>query len=68
MKLEQEKTLQRPESLATIWQTSETKAIGIAEELVEIGFFEKRGAKENPEYWVPFLYRVALNMIQGTAD
>jgi hypothetical protein len=38
------------------------------EELVEAGFFEKRIGQDNIYYWVPFLYRDALNMIQGTAD
>ena len=36
--------------------------------LVEIGFFQPRGARENWTYWVPFLYRDALNMSQGIAD
>lgn len=66
--LEQEKTLQRPESLARVWHVSESEAATIAEELAEIGFFEKRGSKDAPEYWVPFLYRPALRMVQGAAD
>ena len=66
--LEQEKTLQRPDTLSQIWRTSEQEATNIAEELAEIGFFEKRGTKEAPEYWVPFLYRSALKMVQGGAD
>ncbi|HVZ85315.1 MAG TPA: hypothetical protein VG893_16680 [Terracidiphilus sp.] len=66
--LEQEKTLQRPDTLAQIWGLSQLEAGKIAEELAEVGFFEKRGTKEAPEYWVPFLYRSALKMIQGAAD
>jgi hypothetical protein len=62
--LQQEKTLQRLESLARIWGLAEADAAVIAEQLVEVGFFQKRGPKEDPEYWVPFLYRPALQMIK----
>jgi hypothetical protein len=34
---------------------------------VDIGFFELRGTKQEPVYWVPFLYRDALNLVQGEA-
>ena len=34
----------------------------------EIGFFDARGTKDEPSYWVPFLYRSALNLVQGKAD
>lgn len=68
IKLEGQKTLQRPESLASVWGVGDPKAIAIAEQLVEVGFFERRGSKEAPEYWVPFLYRPALSMVQGAAD
>jgi hypothetical protein len=40
----------------------------IAMNLVEVGFFEKRGTKMDPDWWVPFLYRPALDMVQGSAD
>jgi len=66
--LEQEKTLQRPETLCRIWHKTEVEATAIAESLAEVGFFEKRGSKDHPEYWVPFLYRPALRMIQGSAE
>ncbi|HBE77676.1 MAG TPA: hypothetical protein DDW65_07795 [Firmicutes bacterium] len=67
-KLEGEKTQQNPQALAKIWQISEPEAITIAYELVKIGFFEERGQRGTPEFWVPFLYRDALKMIQGTAE
>ena len=38
------------------------------DELVELGFFEERGTREEPTFWVPFLYRDALDLIQGKAD
>lgn len=67
-KLEREKTQQSPSSLARIWRVSEPEATARAERLVEVGFFEKRGSKEQPIFWVPFLYRDALNLVQGPAD
>jgi hypothetical protein len=65
--LEGEKTQQTPESLGRIWEVSPDEARKIAEDLVEIGFFEKRGSKQEPSYWVPFLYRDALSLVQGEA-
>jgi hypothetical protein len=67
-KLEREKTQQSIKSLAKLWKCTELQAIEITEKLVETGFFERRGTKENPSYWVPFLYRDALRMIQGSAQ
>jgi hypothetical protein len=66
--LERTKTEQTPDSLAKIWKLDERAAAGKAEELREIGFFERRGSREHPTYWVPFLYRAALDMIQGKAE
>lgn len=67
-KLEEEKTEQNPESLSKIWNVDLKQAMEIAKSLVEIGIFEQKGNKLNPRYWVPFLYRPALRMIQGSAD
>lgn len=67
-KLREEKTLQRIETLARIWGEGVEESRIHAEALVEVGFFERRGSGQDPEYWVPFLYRDALNMIQGTAE
>lgn len=65
--LRQEKTQQNPETLGKIWSMDRNRAHEIAEKLVVVGFFEKRGSKSEPVYWVPFLYRDALEMIQGEA-
>jgi hypothetical protein len=62
-----EKTSQIPKILSGIWDVSEAEALEIARQLVDIGFFELQGSKDSPKFWVPFLYREALNMIQGTA-
>jgi len=67
-KLRGAKTLQSPESLASIWQVSQDDAIARANALSVIGFFEPRGTRQSPEYWIPFLYRDALELVQGAAE
>jgi hypothetical protein len=66
-KLEGEKTQQTRASLAAIWRVAEADALAKAEKLAEVGFFQKRGTKDQPLFWVPFLYRDALDMVQGPA-
>lgn len=66
-KLKGEKTQQKPSTLAIIWDIEEERAISIADSLVEVGFFERKGTKDNPDYRVPFLYRAALEMVQGSS-
>lgn len=68
LKLEREKTNQTPQSLAEIWGVDGVQAVAIADQLVDVGFFQRRGPKDQPMYWVPFLYRPALALIQGSAD
>lgn len=65
--LEREKTEQFPDTLATIWGVSEEEASQRADRLVQVGFFERRGPKLEPSFWVPFLYRPALELSQGAA-
>jgi hypothetical protein len=67
-KLRSEKTLHTPETLAAIWDISAEQASVLASELIAIGFFEARGSKQSPSFWVPFLYRDALDMVQGSAE
>jgi hypothetical protein len=67
-KLEKQKAEQTPDSLADLWGMTKEPAISKAKELVEIGFFVERGTPENPTYWVPFLYRDALHLVQGRAE
>jgi hypothetical protein len=62
------KTSHTPDTLATIWAVLPEDAKARANELTRIGFFEERGTRQNPEYWVPFLYRDALDMVQGAAE
>lgn len=67
-KLRGEKTLHTLDTLAVVWNTSPGDTAQLAAKLVEIGFFEPRGTKQSPEFWVPFLYRDALDLIQGSAS
>jgi len=66
--LRKAKTEHTPESLAAIWNLSPLEAKQQAEVLREIGLFEPRGNSAAPRYWVPFLYRDALDLVQGSAD
>lgn len=67
-KLIGEKSEQNPESLAIIWGVERDKALAKAQELAALGFFEARGSRSTPTFWVPFLYRDALSLRQGKAD
>lgn len=62
------KTSQTVNTLSAVWKVESPAAQKTAEELVQIGFFERRGMSDSPQYWVPFLYRDALEMIQGSAE
>ena len=66
-KLEDEKAEQLPTTLAETWGVSVEDAVEVAEQLVRVGFFERIGNREDVSYWVPFLYRDALNLVQGQA-
>ena len=66
-KLEGEKTQQSASTLAKIWDVDEARALQVAGKLTEVGFFERKGSKEDPVFRVPFLYRDALQMVQGPA-
>jgi hypothetical protein len=67
LKLKGEKTEQTLESLNQIWNVT-TVTTRRAETPVQIGFFQRRGSRDDPTFWVPFLYRDALDMVQGLAD
>lgn len=67
-KLRSEKSEQSARSLGTIWQVSPDKAVTLARQLCDVGFFEEAGDKADPRFWVPFLYRDALDLVQGAAD
>ncbi len=66
--LEGEKTEQTHQSLSTIWKVPDDEVAKRIAALVRVGFFQERGGRDNWTYWVPFLYRDALKMVQGTAE
>ena len=66
--LDGQKAEQNAISLAGIWKVDEEEAQELAKNLAEIGFFEVRGPNSDQTYWVPFIYRGALNLVQGKAD
>jgi hypothetical protein len=68
VKLDGEKTQHTADTLAKIWGVGNDQAHEVANELTEIGFFEKQGEKDSPVFWVPFLYRPALHLVQGSAE
>lgn len=67
-KLEGNKTQQTSNTLSQIWSVSKDRASDYASSLVDIGLFQRIGTNENPAYWMPFLYRDALSMVQGSAE
>jgi hypothetical protein len=66
-KLDGEKSEQSVDTLAKIWKIPKVETQEVAERLVEVGFFNRPASKDNPSFWVPFLYRDALNLVQGRA-
>ncbi len=67
-KLRGGKTQLSSSSLSEAWGLLEGETLHWARRLVEIGFFEQRGEKDNPSFWVPLLYRDALDLVQGAAE
>jgi hypothetical protein len=64
-KLNGQKTEQTAESLAAIWSLNGDQTVKVADQLCDIGFFERRQVGNRDTYWVPFLFRDALHMSQG---
>jgi hypothetical protein len=64
-KLKGQKTEQTVQTLASLWGVQEAACEGIVDRLVKAGLFEKRNTKGEVTYWVPFLYRDALELVQG---
>jgi hypothetical protein len=62
------KTEHNLNSLSETWSLNMEETNTLAQQLTDIGFFERRGARESPQYWIPFLYRDALDLIQGSAE
>jgi hypothetical protein len=67
-RLRGEKTQYTVTALAAFWHSSASETVIAARELAEIGFFEERGSREDPIFWVPLLYRDGLDLVQGAAE
>lgn len=63
-KLKDQKATQSNANLAKLWQVDEAAAGVNAANLEKIGFFEKFGK----DWRVPFIYRPALNLVQGASE
>lgn len=66
-KLDGKKAEHNAETLALIWECDRDEVKRLATELVNIGFFEQRPAKDEGIYKIPFIYRPYLNIVQGKA-
>ena len=60
------KSKQNLSSLSSLWDCSESDAEKIADKIAMTGFWKKE-KKEQPTYWIQFIFRDALDIIQGTA-
>lgn len=68
VKFQNQKAEHSLETLSNLWDNIPiADAENIAKELVNIGFFETTGSLNNTKYKVPFIYRYALNLVQGKA-
>ena len=67
LKLDGNKAEQNIDTLSHIWRKDPDGAKALAAELVLVGFFEQRAAKDEGIYKVPFLYRPYLHITQGKA-
>lgn len=67
--LRAKKSEQNIETLAKLWDdhVPQDQVQLFADRLCDIGFFERRTSAGVVTYWVPFLYRDALQMVQGKA-
>jgi len=63
--LENEKSDHTPDTLANIWRVNADDAVGIAYQLVDIGFFQFTGTRRAPRFLLPLLYQSALKIRRG---
>lgn len=66
--LSEQKATQPLTSLQGIWKLDASEAHKVATDLEVIGVFERFGSASEPTWRVPFLYRPALSLVQGSAD
>ncbi len=63
-----EKSEHTIDTLMELWGVDEDEAVNLASSLAGVGFFEIRGDKYEQNFWVPFVFRDSLELIQGKAD
>lgn len=66
-KLKGQKAEHTFQTLSSLWGRDGIELESVIERLLKAGFFEKRVVKEETTYWVPFIYRDALELVQGKA-
>lgn len=62
------KATQDDQSLEKLWDVNTEETSERISRLVEIGFFKRKNERGRYVYWVPFLYRPGLEMVQGSAE
>lgn len=67
-KLKKQKAEQTNRNLADLWDVSEPEADRLANQLADVGFFKEIKASSGSTWWVPFLYRPALDLVQGSSE
>ena len=67
-RLRDQKATQPLANLQDLWGKDQHETMHIAGRLEEIGFFQRSGAFPDISWRVPFLYRSALNLVQGRAE
>ena len=67
LRLEKSKAEHNLDTLSRVWGIPPEDTKRVAGELVAIGFFENRAAKDEGIYKVPFMYRPYLEITQGKA-
>ena len=66
-KLKGQKAEQTLQTLASVWGVDSAEAAIIVDRLIRSGFFERREISGETTYWIPFIYRDALELVQGRA-
>lgn len=61
------KATQDDQSLEELWDVNKEETSERISRLVEIGFFKRKNERGRYVYWVSFLYRPGLEMVQGSA-
>lgn len=64
-KLREKRAEQTLETLREIWELDTGKVEDIVGSLVAAGFFQERQSGDGVSYWIPFVFRPYLKLVQG---